>query len=69
MPETRLERRALENYFTDAAVKAVVGSGESALSEYDQPPRHWKVDNWRIAQAMRRSDIETTDLGRFLASL
>jgi energy-coupling factor transporter ATP-binding protein EcfA2 len=64
-----LDRRALENYFTDAAVKAVLGPTLAALAHYDKPPKNWKVDNWRIAQEMTRVDIATTDLGTFLDSL
>jgi hypothetical protein len=62
-----LVRRSIENYFTDAAVNAVRGA--SALGHYDRAPKPWKVDNWRIAEQMTRADIDTTDLGQFLASI
>jgi len=64
-----LDRRSLENYFTDAAVRAVLGPSISALGHYDRAPNGWKVDNWRIAQEMQRADIEPTDLGCFFRSL
>jgi ABC-type Mn2+/Zn2+ transport system ATPase subunit len=64
-----LDRRSTENYFTDAAVKAALGPGESALAPYAQAPKRWKDHNWRIAQEMDLPDINTTDLGTFLASL
>ena len=64
-----LDRRALENYFTDTAVKAVLGPGVSALAPYDKPVKSWKADNWRIAQGMAKADIETTDLGQFIEAL
>jgi energy-coupling factor transporter ATP-binding protein EcfA2 len=64
-----LDRRALENYFTEAAVKTVLGLHEAALAHYEKPRKSWKVDNWRIAQEMQKADIEATDLGRFLDSL
>ncbi len=61
-----LARRSLENYFTDAAVKAVLGPRSAALGHYDRVLDKWKVDNWRIAQEMNRADIDGTDLGIFL---
>ncbi len=68
-----LERRALENYLTDAAVKRVKGDSYSALGHYDLLKRHdpaWgKQENWRIAAEMTRQDLNATDLGNFLGSL
>jgi len=64
-----LDRRSLENYFTDGAIKAALGAGFSALGPYDAAPKRWKVDNWRIAHEMERKDIEVTDLGEFLDSI
>lgn len=68
-----LERRAMENYFSDTAVKRALGEAYAALAPYqalkdaEQP---WaKRDNWRIAQESERTELETTDLGRFLAAL
>jgi ABC-type cobalamin/Fe3+-siderophores transport system ATPase subunit len=68
-----LERRALENYLTDAAVKITKGDKYRALGEFealkDAHP-HWaKNENWRIAAEMTRSDLDDTDLGAFLTTL
>jgi hypothetical protein len=64
-----LDRRAIENYLTDAAVKLVMGPAESALAPYDPPPKKWKVDNWRVAEEMQKADIESTDLGALEAGV
>ncbi|MBA3503142.1 MAG: hypothetical protein H0T65_22470 [Deltaproteobacteria bacterium] len=63
-----LDRRALENYFTDAAVKAVDPTG-AALGPFDKPNKRAKDLNGSIALHMSRQDLESTDLGQFLASL
>jgi ABC-type Mn2+/Zn2+ transport system ATPase subunit len=64
-----LHRRSTENYFTQAAIQAVLGSNQPTLGHYDKAPPSWKKSNWRIAQEMDRTDIESTDLGSFLVSL
>ncbi len=68
-----LERRALENYFTDAAVKAVKGDKYRALGPFealtDAQPTWGKNENWRIASAMTRDDLDATDIGAFLSLL
>jgi ABC-type cobalamin/Fe3+-siderophores transport system ATPase subunit len=68
-----LSRRALENYWSDAAVKSVYGGSARALQPYEllkDAPHSWpKASNWRIAGAMLRSDLDATDLGEFLAGL
>jgi len=68
-----LERRALENYFTDAAVKQVKGDKYGALGEYERlrdVELGWaKNESWRIASKMERQDLDVTDLGVFLADL
>jgi hypothetical protein len=68
-----LERRATENYLTDAAVKNVKGAKYRAPGPYEHLndlPLPWsKADNWRIAGKMSISDLEGTDLGAFLAAL
>ena len=67
-----LERRALENYFTDAAVKLAFGSGSAGLGPYDKKgaAQNWpKANNWRAAVQMSKSDIDGTDLGEFLERL
>jgi hypothetical protein len=68
-----LERRATENYFTEAAVKAIKGNNYRALTHFEklgmQSPSWTKDENWRIARAMKVEELENTDLGRFLRSL
>ncbi len=68
-----LKRRALENYFTDDAIKRVFGSQYSKLDPFEklgQESRSWgKNGNWRIALEMSIEDLNGTDLGRFLKSL
>lgn len=68
-----LERRALENYFTDAAVKAIKGDKYRALGTFealtDVQPTWSKNENWRIAAEMTRDDLDATDIGAFLALL
>lgn len=67
------QRRAFENYLTDEAVKSVLGADARALGPYERlkdAPRPWsKSENWRIARAMNRPEIESTDIGRFIAEL
>jgi predicted ATPase len=67
-----LERRATENYFTDAAVKQVFGSGFRALAPYEKlkdVTPHWgKNQNWLLALPSAEA-IDQTDLGRFLSTL
>ena len=69
----RLERRAIENYCTDEAVKKAKGPRYRALQPYgklnDMDPTWGKRDNWRIAREMSRSALERTNLGKFLACL
>jgi AAA15 family ATPase/GTPase len=68
-----LERRSLENYFSDAAVKAVKKEKYRALSHFEKledVPMPWaKAENWRIAREMIFDDIKETDLGKFLDGL
>ena len=68
-----LERRAIENYFTDVAIKIVKGDKYQALNHYqiltDISPAWSKTENWRIAREMTRKDLDSTDLGDFLESL
>ena len=65
-----LERRAIEIYFPDAAVKKALGQNFAALGQFDPlsaVSNRWsKRDNWRIAREMRLADLEKTDLGEFL---
>jgi hypothetical protein len=68
-----LERRATENYFTDAAVKAAMGPKYKALGKHEDlrlaVPSWSKSDNWRIARRMSKADLESTDLGKFIHSI
>lgn len=68
-----LERRAIENYFSDEAVKKVKGDKYRSLEPYqalnDVSPAWSKAENWRIAREMSLEELNTTDLGKFLASL
>lgn len=68
-----LQRRAIENYFPDAAVKRAMGDRFRALDEFERlqevEPGWRKRENWRIAQEMRLDDIAGTDLGQFLQEI
>ncbi len=68
-----LERRAIENYLTDSAIKHVKGEKYRALAPYEPlksaSPAWAKAENWRIAREMRKEDLQGTDLGGFLDSL
>jgi ABC-type cobalamin/Fe3+-siderophores transport system ATPase subunit len=67
-----LKLRALENYFTDAAVKQAFGDWASALGPYDKKGsgQNWpKTNNWRVAVEMSEADLKGTDLGTFLEQL
>jgi ABC-type cobalamin/Fe3+-siderophores transport system ATPase subunit len=68
-----LERRAIENYLSDRALKVAMGAEFSALGPYQvlaDASRPWaKKDNWRIAREMSDDELDGTDLGTFLRSL
>lgn len=68
-----LERRAIENYFPEDAIKKVQGNDCHALEAYEQfkshSPRWAKSENWQIAREMKPEDLDGTDLGEFLQSL
>jgi predicted ATPase len=68
-----LERRALENYFPDQAVKRAFGDNYHGLGPYESlrntQPRWSKAENWRAAHHVTREQLDATDLGRFLQSL
>jgi energy-coupling factor transporter ATP-binding protein EcfA2 len=64
-----LERRALENYFTEFAIaRAFPNVSLRPLGHFDRKPPWSKRDNWRIAAEMTIDDIAETDLGKFLAT-
>jgi len=72
-----LTRRALENYFTEAAVQRVLRNQQAKELGLNGKPNDsnfsWKnygygktTHNWKIAQEMEWTDIKDTDLGIFL---
>ena len=67
------DRRTLENYLTDAAIKTVKGEKYGALGHFDSlrsQAMGWaKHENWRIAAEMSKSDLDNTDLGAFFQAL
>jgi ABC-type cobalamin/Fe3+-siderophores transport system ATPase subunit len=68
-----LQKRAIENYFTDKAVKKTKGDRFRALRDeeslLDNDPRWPKSENWRIARNMTREELTNSDLGKFLESI
>lgn len=66
-------RRATENYFSDAAVKSVLGHKYTALAPFESlkdAALGWdKAVNWKIARAMTWAEIENTDVGKFISTL
>ena len=68
-----LERRAIENYLTDKAVKRIKSEKYRALGQFeklDDVALSWsKSENWRIAREMSLTDLEGTDLGKFISEL
>ena len=67
------ERRATENYLTQKAVDEAFGARYRALDAYEKPSSagtFWgKSENWRIALAMSKAELDSTDLGVFLSNL
>jgi ABC-type branched-subunit amino acid transport system ATPase component len=69
-----LDRRAIENYFTQRAIYAALGKvHHKSLRPYEalaSLPHHWhKRDNWKIVRAMRWDEIEETDIGNWLKKI
>jgi len=68
-----LQRRAIENYLTDRAVKVGLGERFHGLGPYDslaKTEQGWpKADNWRAAHHVTRDELDATDLGPFFESL
>jgi energy-coupling factor transporter ATP-binding protein EcfA2 len=68
-----LERRAIENYFSEEAVKKVKGAKYHALGPHEAltkvQPSWAKAENWRMAREMTRQEIAGSDLGQFLQTL
>jgi ABC-type sulfate/molybdate transport systems ATPase subunit len=67
------DRRALENYLGDRAIKSTFGESYRALAEFEPRssvnPIWGKVDSWRAAREMTKSELLDNDLGRFLDEL
>jgi ABC-type cobalamin/Fe3+-siderophores transport system ATPase subunit len=65
-----LERRAIENYWPEPAIKRAVAGATRGLDEYEEIRSAncgWsKRDNWRIAAATDIQELEGTDLLNFL---
>jgi ABC-type Mn2+/Zn2+ transport system ATPase subunit len=68
-----LERRAIENYLPERAIRAVKGDRYRALGAFDllkDLPLGWaKSDNWRIAAEALPGEFSGTDLQDFLSKL
>lgn len=64
------ERRGIENYMTESAIKAEKGDKYRALEKYEKlascSPAWGKHETWKIAQRMSKDDIAFTDLGKLL---
>jgi hypothetical protein len=74
IPCTVLERRAVENYFPQRAIRLVKNSDKyRALGPYeklkDASPAWSKEENWKIARLMTKDELSGTDLGAFLEAL
>lgn len=67
------ERRAIENYFSDRAVKAAFGDSFTMLEPYQalrELSNGWKKsDNWKIARQMGIEELVETDLGKFINAM
>ena len=67
------QRRATENYFSQAGIAKAFGEGFQSLTHFQkikEAAKPWhKSGNWKIAREMSFSEIETTDLGIFLSAL
>ena len=68
-----LARRAIENYFTERAIKIVKRDSYRALNFYEKleemSPCWGKQENWQIAKEMNKEEIGSTDLGEFFKNL
>jgi ABC-type cobalamin/Fe3+-siderophores transport system ATPase subunit len=68
-----LDWRAIENYFSERAIKKVQGPTYQALTPFQKretlSPMWPKTENWRIAREMTLDELRATDLGRFLEKL
>ncbi len=67
-----LERRALENYYTQRAVTAALGAHVKSLGPFEKfsGGTGWrKTHGWKIAAELMREELEASDLGGFLSAL
>ena len=67
-----LERRATDNYLSEAAVRLEFGDSHTAMSHFQTRTagQSWsKTDNWKVARHMTREELLATDLGQFLSSI
>jgi predicted ATPase len=66
-------RRAIENYFSDEALKAEFGEKYKSLGHFEKLEEcelPWnKKDNWKVARKMKLDEIKDTDVGKFLEKL
>lgn len=63
------ERRATENYFTQAAIDAAFHTPKKALAPYEEQSGWDKTDNWKIAIRMTKRELVDTDLDDFFSAL
>lgn len=67
------ERRAIENYLSDSAIKKSYGDNYRALKHFELlkecEPSWNKNNNWEVARQMEFDEIKDTDLGVFLEKL
>lgn len=68
-----LDRRAIENYLSDRAIKTVKSEKYHSLKPYERleevRPAWSKEENWRIARSMTIEELQGTDLWEFLDSI
>lgn len=66
-------KRATENYFTDRAIKRVLGNAFNSLQPFEKlrnvSPSWQKSLNWKMAREITFDEIKDSDLGEFLESL
>jgi ABC-type cobalamin/Fe3+-siderophores transport system ATPase subunit len=68
-----LDRRAVEQYLPERAIRKVYGPTYFALTPFQKretlSPMWPKSENWRIAREMTLDELRATDLGQFLEKL
>lgn len=67
------EKRATDNYLSEAAIQKIKSDKYRALKPYEKledcQPGWAKSEGWRIADLMNFSEIADTDLGKFLKKI